>query len=300
MSINQNIINMKSVTVIIPTYHDWNGAAKCIECLKAQTYPFSEIEIIIVNNDPSDQCPFSDIPKNVKILKESKAGSYAARNTGLKVAEGEIVAFTDSDCLPAVDWIIKGVECFIKNPNISRIGGKISLFYQNKQLNAAEIYEKALGFRQKEFVENIHMAATANMMTYKAVFDEVGFFNSELLSGGDTEWGLRAEKQGFKIIYASDCVVYHPSRNKLSELIQKAKREAGGHFQVYSSNKIYLIVSLLMGLIPPFKALLHMCKNIELSTKEIIIAFFLRYYLRIISTKEKILLILHLKDRERR
>ncbi len=108
------IKNMPFVSVIIPTYHDWERLGYvCTNALfKKQTYPKDHFEAIIINNAPEDSSPEFNLPDNFKIISESKPGSYAARNKGVSVARGEIIAFTDSDCIPCPDWIEQGVKFF--------------------------------------------------------------------------------------------------------------------------------------------------------------------------------------------
>src|SRR5215217_5319918 len=114
--------NSRLVSIIIPTYHDWARLELCIEAIKSQSYPAHLIEVIIVNNDPDDSPPeMFKIEPNIKLISESKPGSYAARNTALENISGEIVAFTDSDCIPDIDWISNAAAYFDKNPDVTRI-----------------------------------------------------------------------------------------------------------------------------------------------------------------------------------
>ncbi|WP_353746014.1 glycosyltransferase family A protein, partial [Shigella sp. FJ200518] len=81
------------------------------------------------------------IPNNCILLDEAKPGSYAARNKALKIAKGDIYAFTDSDCQPKEDWLEVAINFFIDNTEVERIGGEISLFTKNEKANWFEIYE---------------------------------------------------------------------------------------------------------------------------------------------------------------
>ena len=110
------------VSVIIPTFHDWNRLQSVIDALKKQTYPKDHLEVIIINNDPEDSPPELDLPDNFRIISESKPGSYAARNKGISAAKGEILAFTDSDCIPYPDWIEQAVKLLMAGAQ--RVAGK--------------------------------------------------------------------------------------------------------------------------------------------------------------------------------
>lgn len=277
------------VSVIIPTYHDWDRLQLCLNALSKQTYSKEFFEIIVVNNDPEDKPPESLLlPENCQLLEERKPGSYAARNAALKVAKGEVYAFTDSDCQPQEDWLEVAVEVIRSDPNYARVGGRISLITKGDRLTVSEVYEKAFAFSQKEFVENQGMAATANMIAKKQCFDEIGHFDCSLMSGGDAEWGKRADSAGFKIKYVNHCVVWHPTRSRLSELIQKTRREAGGHYLLRkNNNRLAVALGNLAGLLPPVRSLGRVAFNKELSSTEKAIAFCVRYLLRVVSTVER-------------
>jgi len=270
------------VSVIIPTYHDWNRLALCIEALKLQTYPKENYEVIIVNNDPLDIPPDISIPPYWKLITEDKPGSYAARNAAIRVSKGDVLAFTDSDCIPYPNWIEASVNLLESDSDISRVAGRVELFYKNDKLSPAEIYEKTFAFPQESYASK-GFAATANMITYRSVIDKVGLFNINLMSGGDNEWGLRAHIQGFTIIYGKDCVVKHPSRNKISELTSKIRRISYGSLvlEKTSGKKSFW---LIIGLLPPIFGALKVAEKKDLSIREKIIALFILYFLNIIRT----------------
>ncbi|MDC9592793.1 glycosyltransferase [Xenorhabdus sp. IM139775] len=276
------------VSVIVPTYHDWERLEKCLTALRKQNYPKERLEILIINNDPNDTPPINlYFNKNEFFLSEKKPGSYAARNKGLITATGSIIAFTDSDCIPEPDWIVNAVNKFIDNPEIKRIGGNIKLFYKEKKLTIAEKYEKIYAFRQKEYINTQGMAVTANMFSYSYLFEEIGYFNESLYSGGDSEWGRRAKKSGYNIHYFNDVTVYHPARSKLSELILKNRREAAGKLRVNKLKNIDFLLSIVIHILPPIKSI-KIIDSREAKTTERILAFFIRYLLRINTALEYI------------
>src|SRR5690554_5645873 len=125
---NNEEIEVPIITVIIPTYHDWDRLQLCLNALQNQSLPNNGIEIIVVNNNPYDLVPDTlYIPSNVKIINEGKPGSYAARNKAVRESQGIFLAFTDSDCIPDKNWLFNALQIF-ENKNISRIGGKVSIF----------------------------------------------------------------------------------------------------------------------------------------------------------------------------
>lgn len=232
------------VSVIVPVYNDSQRTGKCIEALLNQTYPRENYEVIIVDNGSTDET--HTVIKNypVKLLIEDTIqSSYAARNKGIKNARGEVIAFTDSDCIPSSDWIEKGVKNLLSVPNCGLVGGKIIIFFKNpKKPNAVELYDSIAGFNQKEDIERRKFGSTANVFTFKKVFDHVGLFKDTLKSGGDNEWGRRISSFGYRQVYADDVIVFHPARHSFSQLYKRYTRLIGGCYEQYwkSSFKAYI------------------------------------------------------------
>lgn len=288
------------VSIIIPTYYDWERLQLCLTALENQTYSKGCFEIIVVNNAPEDKPPVTlVIPDNCCLVDEAKPGSYAARNKGISIAVGEILAFTDSDCLPDECWLTNAVNFFNSNPSIDRIGGNIELFYRSHQLTVAEIYEKGYAFRQSEFVSKQGMAATGNMLTKKGVVSEIGPFDDSLMSGGDALWGKKASAAGYTIEYVRNVNVKHPARFDLKAILLKNRRETAGQLKTNKKAISHNLITIFLKLLPPLKSV-GALKNRELSIKEKSVAFFVRYLLRVNSAVEMFRLILLNKKEERK
>ncbi|WP_162344221.1 glycosyltransferase [Cyclobacterium salsum] len=289
---NTNSSDQIFVSVIIPTYLDWGRLAECLNSLSKQTYDSNLFEIIVINNAPNDERPpYLTVPINCLVLNESKSGSYAARNRGIQMAKGEIIAFTDSDCIPDPNWIKNAVNLF-SICDCDRIGGRIDLFYRSKILNSAELYEKIYAFKQDQSVKASSSAVTGNMFTYRKVFDKIGFFNEKMLSGGDHEWAKRAAIAGFEIIYGKDVVVKHPARNNIKQLKMKAKRVAGGRVLDRKKGKIRAILRLILAFIPKFRSIYSNLNayGSDLSCFDKTKVFLVKYYLNIVSATEELLI----------
>jgi glycosyltransferase involved in cell wall biosynthesis len=218
------------VSVIIPVYNDAHRLALCLTALSSQTYPNSRYEVIVVDNGSSDNLEIVQRAfKNILFLKESRPGSYCARNRGLEAAKGEVLSFTDSDCIPAANWIENGVRELSSSPKCGLVAGRIKLYFKEpKKQTPVEVYESIHAFDQKNMVENYHHGATANLFTYRQVIDDVGWFNADLKSGGDVEWGKRVFAHGYKQVYAADACILHPARSEFREIYKKTTRVAGG------------------------------------------------------------------------
>lgn len=230
-------MNKPVVSIVIPTYKDWPRLRLCLNAIANQTYESSLYEVIVVNNADGDEKPDTLIPPhNCIIINVKKAGSYAARNAALKICTGEIIGFTDSDCIPDQNWILNAVNYFDNNKAVQRIGGIVKVFSKKNKPSTVELYDTMYAFPQEKYVQD-GVSVTANMFTYKKVFEAVGTFNENEMSGGDFEWGKRANATGYKIGFSKDIIVNHPARDSYKELIKKAIRVGKGQLSYTKQSK---------------------------------------------------------------
>ena len=228
-----NDLTKPFVSVIIPVYNGLERLKTCLEALEEQTYPRNLYEVIVVNNDPSQNIePHIVNSNNVRVICESHRSSYAARNKGILNAKGAVIAFTDSDCIPKSDWIEKGVTNLLNEPHCGLVAGRIEVFCSDPENpTAIELYEKITAFKQKTYVERSKFGATANLFTFKNIIQRVGCFNDTLLSSGDFEWGNRVFEAGYKQIYADDTCVSHPALKTFGQRFRKRIRIIRGKYK---------------------------------------------------------------------
>jgi glycosyltransferase involved in cell wall biosynthesis len=224
------------ISVIVPVYNDQRGLNTCLDALLSQSYPRDRFEIIVVDNASSPPIVINRLKsENVKLVVCPIPGSYAARNEGLKAVNGEIIAFTDADCQPRTDWLKSGVNAIEHYGGKCIIGGEVNILLPS-QPTAVELYQFYTGFMQKENIERLGFTATANLFVPKNIFENVGMFNEELLSGGDREWCWRAGSMGYGIKYASDACVMTTPRPTIASAFRQAARVAGGRWMLQRMN----------------------------------------------------------------
>ena len=219
------------VSVIVPVFNQGERLVKCLEALEEQSYDRERYEVIVIDN--ASDVPVADQAGcfgQARIEREERPGAYCARNRGVRLARGEILAFTDADCLPARDWIERGVAATRALAGDGMVAGRIECTVEcSGRPTAAEVYESILGFQQKTYLEQWGFSATANMFTTRSTFDRVGPFDEELRSGGDLDWGQRVRDLRLPQLYREDVRVSHPARHSILELCRKNLRVAGGH-----------------------------------------------------------------------
>lgn len=218
------------VSVVIPVFNDNERLQACLEALENQTYLKNLYEVVVVDNGSAEsiQSVVSQF-KQAFATYENRPGSYAARNKGLSLTKGEVIAFTDADCIPDLDWIERGVANLQSVPECGLVAGRIKLFFKEPDHpTAPELYESITVLQQKHFLEVKNYGATANVFTFRSVIDKVGFFDDKIKSGADLEWGQRVFSAGYKQIYADDTCVAHPTRRTFREVYSRTIRLVGG------------------------------------------------------------------------
>lgn len=202
-------------SIIIPVYND-HRIKFAIESILANQA--ADFEIIIVDNNSSDpelKKLISAYP--VKYVLEQKAGSYIARNTGAKHAQGDVLIFIDSDCTVDKNWLSE-----IKK-NIAQVDGLMGKI-QGINNNIVATFEQ-------RFYEQITTAAftekylkridTRNFIIKKEVFNKLGGFNDQLKYGGDMEFGARLHQAHYQIIFCAEAIINHTNETDLNKILNK-------------------------------------------------------------------------------
>ncbi len=213
------------VSVIVPVYNDGAGVDRLLAALAQQTLD-SPYEVIVVDDASSDLTleRLNGLPRVRYLRLEQRGGSYAARNAGLEVASAPILAFTDADCVPGSTWLEHGLAAL--DPTTDMVSGRVAAELPSHATAAAVV--DAIRFLDQEAYAQQGYGATANLFVRRSVFERVGLFNPRLRSGGDREFGLRANDAGVTIRYAQDALVMHKSRSTMRALAVKSIRIGRG------------------------------------------------------------------------
>lgn len=257
---NSTSLHTPQISVLIPVYNDIDRVGLCIEKLRAMTFPQDKYEVIIIDNGSSDgtyellQKLVSELDdKAFRLVQCLTPGSYAARNEGLKLADGEFVAFTDSDCLVSENWLQSLLDSWREQSGSVVVAGKVSFFSDTtkKTEQCALDFENMFSMKQDQNAKN-GKCITANLFCSMGLLETHGGFNEKLKSGGDVEFSQRVVNAGGKIVYSENAEVFHPSRNK-EELLIKRKRVVGGTWDAeLSKSSIGRKLRFCVGLVKMF------------------------------------------------
>ncbi len=220
------------VTVVVPVHQDPTGLARCLSALRAQDLPRECFEVLVCDNASTtaparrEDVERADHPRTT-LLVTADAGSYRARNACLRVARGDVVAFTDADCTPEPAWLRRGLEA-LEHEGADIVAGRVEVYTQHRPPTPSELFEVLSAFPQERYVRTLGFGVTANLLVRRPLFDRVGAFSEALLSGGDREFCERAARGGARIAYAPHAVVRHPARAAAAEVAVKTRRVLRG------------------------------------------------------------------------
>ncbi|MFP4003170.1 MAG: glycosyltransferase family 2 protein [Alphaproteobacteria bacterium] len=215
------------VSVIVPVRDDAARLRHCLEALRAQTVP--PFEVIVVDNGSTDES--AEVARSfggVDVICEPRPGSYAARNAGLHRAEGEFVAFTDSDCIPAPGWLANLLAAAAGRGGFGIIAGHVEFFKADERAGDACFHHERLFLMNQRANARHGRCVTANWLSRAETLRAFGGFDAALQSGGDFELSGRISAAGMEVIYAPEAVVRHPARRSAGEIAVKTRRITAG------------------------------------------------------------------------
>jgi GT2 family glycosyltransferase len=199
------------VSVVIPTFKRRLLLERCLNALLLQTMDPAAYEIIIADDEPSLETKRlveayagrTFLPVIRYCAVQGSHGPAAARNQGWQAAAGELIAFTDDDCIPEPDWLARGISAF--TPDVAGISGRVIVPVGSGPTD----HERNSSFLEEaEFV-------TANCMYRKRILADVGGFDERFTAAWreDADLFFSLLKRGERLLSVSDAIVIHPVRN---------------------------------------------------------------------------------------
>ncbi len=221
-------------------------------------YPKNKYEILIVDNESRDRTvelikkSQRKIPQ-LKLYFEKRKSSYAARNTGIMNSKGEIIVFTDADCIANINWLNNIVKSFSEN-SVGCVAGEILSPKWNNIVE--EYYARKDIMCQRNTLNSAFLPypMTANVAYRKEIFDKIGYFDEELISGGDADfaWRMQLETE-YKIVYDQNAIVIHKHRSNMKSLFKQQFSYGYGSVLLYRKHNYFMDLNLKSTLIDYLK-----------------------------------------------
>ncbi|MBI4585892.1 MAG: glycosyltransferase [Planctomycetes bacterium] len=197
------------VTVIIPARNAASLIGRCISALKRQSYNRGRIQIIAVDDGSVDGTAAAARQAGAEVLRLRPSGPAAARNRGAELASGEILLFTDADCIPAPDWIEKMVEPFA---DLAVTGAKGIYRTEQTSLTARFVQrEYESRYRRMRRYESIDFADTYAAGFRRELFFRAGGYDESFPTScvEDQEFSFRYSRLPGRMVFVPEAVVTH-------------------------------------------------------------------------------------------
>src|SRR5205809_2587877 len=208
------------VSVIVCSYNGGKTLAACLDSLGKLNYP--EYEVILVDDGSTDDTAYiaAQFPQ-VRYIYQTNHGLSHARNTGAAAATGEVLAYTDSDCMADVDWLYYLIGMLVSGDYASVGGPNVTPPAQNwiQACVAAAPGGPSHVLLTDTVAEHI---PGCNMAFYRWAFESIGGFDVEYhKAGDDVDFCWRLQQAGCVIAFSPTAIVWHHRRFTLRAFLRQ-------------------------------------------------------------------------------
>ncbi len=220
----------KTISIIIPVYN----AEKYIDKLIREALNQKADEVIIVDDGSTDNT--AEIVKKypVKYVYQKNSGPASARNRGFKESHGDIVVFTDSDCIPQKDWISRLLEGFTTD-DVAAVAGSYNITNPGSLLASCIHEEIKLRHLRLKKIEYIKFFGSYNVAIKRHIFEEVRGFNEDYKAASveDNDLSYKILNSGFRIKFQDSALVAHHHTERLWKYFREQYRHGYWRMKVY-------------------------------------------------------------------
>ena len=199
------------VSIVVPVRNAERTVRECLASLLELDYPPSRREIVVVDNGSSDasRSIIRDLP--VTLVTETRRGPSWARNAGIDASRGDIIAFTDADCVVTSGWLGELVASFREDHGVFAVAGEVLPLAPRTQA------ERYMARRRSRWQAAALRAprpymVTANVAFRRQTFDMIGRFDPRFPVGQDQDLSWRFFAAGLRCRYSPRAIVFHRHR----------------------------------------------------------------------------------------
>jgi glycosyltransferase involved in cell wall biosynthesis len=223
-----------SLSVVVCTYNRAQLVGRALTHIgAAATRAGIGVEVIVVDNNSRDAtkeavaraAATAGVP--IRYVFEPKQGLSFARNRGLRSAGGDVVAFTDDDCLVERDWIAALWREFEANPDVAVVGGSVDLYSSDDRPISIRRVAERVRYTSADQIYGLIMGA--NLAVRRGIAERIGGFDpafggSRGVVADDIEFVYRALKRGFGVVYTPEARVLHDHGRRTADDVRTVGR----------------------------------------------------------------------------
>ena len=219
-------LSYPEVVIIVLNWNGFEDTVECIGSLKKQSYP--NYKILIVDNgstDGSDELLKKEFPELAFIQTGKNSGYAGGMNAGMRhvlASRAEYIILLNNDTIVAPDFTAELVNAALEEKMAGILCSKIyfydrpeTLWYAGASFNTLLGWGRHRGYAQHDdgrfdAVEETQRPCGCSMMVTREFCDRTGLLDEEFFCYfEDVDWGLRARRNGFKVLYVPASKVWH-------------------------------------------------------------------------------------------
>ena len=201
------------VSVVIPAFNAESTIGQAVEHSLSQAREPLEVEVIVVDDGSTDDTAKIAESAGATVIRQENAGPAVARNRGWESATGQIICFTDSDCIPLPGWLENLLDGFIEE-QVGAVAGSYEIANSSSWL--AQWVHREIMERHRRMPSHVRAFGSYNVAIPRYVLEATGGFDPAYrqASGEDNDLSYRIIKEGWCIAFRPQAVVahYHPEK----------------------------------------------------------------------------------------
>ncbi|MCD4653747.1 exopolysaccharide biosynthesis polyprenyl glycosylphosphotransferase [bacterium] len=220
-------------SVIIPAYNAESSIVRCLDALKNQSIRRDMYEIIVVDDGSTDETGDLARQAGAKVFCQENQGPAMARNHGVEQAKGDIIVFTDSDCIADTEFLDEMIKPF-SDPTIVGVKGAYRtkqkrLWARFAQVEFMERYAKLSRSKSIDFVDSYAAAFRKN------IFSQVGGFDAHfpVANNEDVDLSYKIARLGHPMVFNPKAIVYHTHPDAMKRYLKLKFSRAYWRMLVY-------------------------------------------------------------------
>jgi mycofactocin system glycosyltransferase len=225
-AVTQQSVTLPEVSIIIPVMNRADELRRCLTSLSQISYPKDKLQFIVVDDGSKDESPLVALEFGALLLPSGGVGRgpAAARNVGASKANGEILAFIDSDCSASIGWLDELIPAF-NDPAMAAVGGQVDGMCTESSVDRYEAVMSSLSIGSRERIgssgNDTFYLPSCNLLVRRAAFRKAGGFKDGMHVGEDVDLTWRLRDEGWTICYLPAGSVLHEHRSSIRSFMSR-------------------------------------------------------------------------------